>query len=88
MKVMQPECPVLHCLLSLLPEGVLAVCMANRWGEAPVAIAQAGFDTFGEDVDFVLPADDRVRSASSPTVVSVARDGETHLLRSGHVVLD
>ncbi len=88
MKTMQPDCEVLQGLLSMMPEGVLAVCTANRWGEYPATSVQAVFDTFGEDVDFVLSDDDWVRATPSPTVVSVARDGELYLLRSGHVVLD
>lgn len=87
-KLMQPDNPLLLSLLSLVPEGVLAVSYAARVGIQPACTAVDVYNTFGEDVDFVLPGDDLVREASAPTVVSVERDGEVHLLRSGRIVLD
>lgn len=88
MKFMLPECGLLQALLAMLPDGALAVSGANRL-ESPVACTAADvYNSFGEDVDYVLPGDDLVREAPSPTVVSVDSGGEIHLLRSGGIVLD
>ena len=87
-KVMQPECPLLQSLLSMMPEGVLAVGCAGRLDVPSACTAQDVYNTFGEDVDYVLPGDALVREAMAPTVVSVDSAGEIHLLRSGGIVLD
>jgi tRNA A37 threonylcarbamoyladenosine synthetase subunit TsaC/SUA5/YrdC len=88
MKFMMPECGLLQALLAMQPDGALAVCAANRL-ELPVACTALDvLNSFGEDVDYVLPGDDLVREAVAPTVVSVDAGGEIHLLRSGGIVLD
>jgi L-threonylcarbamoyladenylate synthase len=87
-QLMQPESPLLLALLSLVPEGVLAVSNANRSAAATAVTAHDVYNAFGEDVDFVLPGDDWIRESLSPTVVSVEGDGKLHLLRSGAIVLD
>lgn len=87
-KVMQPACLLLKALLSMMPGGVLAVCGANRMGAASICKAMEVYNTFGDDVDYVLPDDELVLEAAAPTVVSVQQDGEIHLLRSGGIVLD
>lgn len=87
-RIMQPSCSMLLSLLSMVPQGVLAVSCAGRADAAPAATANEVYNTFGDDVDFVLPDDELVREAASPTVVSVGRNGELHILRSGGIVLD
>ena len=87
-KVMQPECKLLRSLLSMIPGGVLAVSCASKNNAAPMSTAMEIYNAFGEDVDYVLPGDDLVQEASSPTVVSIWQNGEIHLLRSGGIVLD
>jgi len=87
-QVMLPECGFLQALLAMLPDGALAVCAASRYGVPPALTALEVYNSFGEDVDYVLPGDELVREALAPTVVSIGEDGEIHLLRSGGIVLD
>jgi L-threonylcarbamoyladenylate synthase len=87
-KVMQPDNRLLLDLLSLNPGGILATSCASRNGEPPSLSAVEVFNTFGDDVDYVLQDDDSIREGGAPTVVSVDTNGTVHLLRSGRIVLD
>jgi tRNA A37 threonylcarbamoyladenosine synthetase subunit TsaC/SUA5/YrdC len=87
-KVMQPDNPLLLDLLSLNPGGLLATSCASRDGEPPALGAEDVFNTFGDDVDYVLQNDESVREGGAPTVISVDPEGTIHLLRSGRIVLD
>jgi L-threonylcarbamoyladenylate synthase len=87
-KLMQPESPMLLDLLYLIGGGILATGCASRDGEPPNMTAEAVFDTFGDDVDYVLQDDELVQEGGAPTVVSVDSEGSIHLLRSGRIVLD
>lgn len=87
-RLMQPEAPLLLDLLSLIPGGILAATFSGRLGEPAPMSAQAVFNTFGDDVDYVLPQDEDILESGVPTVVSVDRHGTIHLLRSGRIVLD
>jgi L-threonylcarbamoyladenylate synthase len=87
-KLMQPVSIILLDLLSLIGGGILATSCASRNGEAPNLTADAVFDTFGDDVDYLLRDDEMVQEGGAPTVVSVDPSGAIHLLRSGRIVLD
>jgi len=86
--LIQPEAPLLLDLLSLIPGGLLAISSSGRMGDVSPKTAQAVFDMFGDDVDYVLQQDDAVPQSEVATVVSIDQDGEIHLLRSGRIVLD
>lgn len=86
--LMQPANPLLLDLLSLIPGGILAVSCSGRQGEKAPFKALEVFNTFGDDVDFVLQNDALCLESAPPTMVSVKPDGSVHLLRRGPVVLD
>jgi L-threonylcarbamoyladenylate synthase len=87
-RIMQPENRLLQDLLSLNPGGILATGCASRTGEPPALSAVEVFNTFGDDVDYVLTDDGSILESGVPTVVSVDQNGAVHLLRSGRIVLD
>lgn len=84
----QPREALWQDLLSMLPGGVLAAVPACRPGDEPAVTAQAVYDNFGDDVDFVLQDDDAVKDAKAATVIAVDADGGMRILRRGQIVLD
>lgn len=86
--LMQPAQPLFLDLLSLVPGGILAISCSGRQGEKAPLKALEVFNTFGDDVDFVLENDVLCLESAPPTMVSVKPDGSVHLLRRGPVVLD
>jgi tRNA A37 threonylcarbamoyladenosine synthetase subunit TsaC/SUA5/YrdC len=87
--VLQPKSSLLLSLLSLLPEGVLAVAEAKRPADKYAACtATAVYNTFGDDVAYVLPGDHLITAEQPPTVISVTADNKIQLLKQGCIVLD
>lgn len=87
-KILQPENQVLRDFLALNPGGVLATLCASRIDDPPATTAESVYNSFGDDVDFVMENDAVLEENIAPTVVSVEADGRVHLLRNGGIVLD
>jgi tRNA threonylcarbamoyl adenosine modification protein (Sua5/YciO/YrdC/YwlC family) len=86
--VMQPSSSRVLDLLSLTPGGLLAATGASRNDEPPAKTACDVFNTFGDDVDYVLGDDEAVRDALPATIARVDAHGAVQVLRSGAIVLD
>lgn len=87
-KIMQPSSQLLLDLLSLNPTGLLLTLAAARGTDSPARVAATVYNTFGDDVDYVVHGDAEVLESVAPTVVWARPDDEIQLLRSGAVVLD
>ncbi len=88
LKILQPNSAMLLDLLSLNPTGLLLTLGAARGADPPVREAAAVYNTFGDDVDYVVHGDTEVLESVAPTVVRVKPNDEIQLLRSGAIVLD
>ncbi len=88
LKIMQPDNAMLLDLLSLNPTGLLLTLGAARGTDPPAREATAVYNTFGDDVDFVVHGDVEILESVAPTVVWVKPNDEIQLLRSGAIVLD
>ncbi|WP_303674588.1 L-threonylcarbamoyladenylate synthase [Vampirovibrio chlorellavorus] len=88
LKILQPDSALLMDLLSLNPTGLLVTLGAGRGTDLPAREAAAVYNTFGDDVDFVVHGDAEVLESVAPTVVRVKSNDEIQLLRSGAIVLD
>lgn len=86
--LMQPDDDLIRDILSLQPGGILLAVDACRYHDAPAQTATALYNSFGDDVDFVLNRDEAIRQMNPETVVSIELDGSLRILRSGEVVLD
>lgn len=86
--VMQPISTRVLDLLSLTPGGILATTGACRYDDAPAATAAEVYNSFGDDVDYVLQDDGAVFDTLPATIVSVGSNGTVQVLRSGPIVLD
>lgn len=87
-KIMQPDNQTLRDFLALNPGGLLATLCASRASDPPTRTATAVYNSFGDDVDFVIEDDRALEESVAPTVISVEADGTVHLLRNGGIVLD
>jgi L-threonylcarbamoyladenylate synthase len=87
-KIMQPNNQTLRDFLALNPGGLLATLCASRASDPPARTATAVYNSFGDDVDFVIEDDEALEENVAPTVISVEADGTVHLLRNGGIVLD
>jgi tRNA A37 threonylcarbamoyladenosine synthetase subunit TsaC/SUA5/YrdC len=88
LKILQPGCRLLSDLLALNPTGLLITLGAARGTDPAVRQAAEVYNTFGDDVDFVVQGDAEVLESVAPTVVWVKPNDEIQLLRSGAIVLD
>lgn len=85
--LMQPDSTLWMDLLSLQPQGVLLATEAARYQDEPAHNAEAVYNNFGDDVDYVVP-EDGLTLRHMPTVVLVDDAGDRRILRSGDIVLD
>jgi tRNA A37 threonylcarbamoyladenosine synthetase subunit TsaC/SUA5/YrdC len=86
--LMQPNDTLMRDILSLQPGGVLLAVDACRYDDPPARSAVSLYNSFGDDVDFVLNRDEAIGKPSAETVISIELDGALRILRSGEVVLD
>ncbi|HEY9745573.1 MAG TPA: Sua5/YciO/YrdC/YwlC family protein [Oculatellaceae cyanobacterium] len=86
--MMQTDNALLLDMLALQPGGILLAVDACRDDEAPAQSAEAVYNTFGDDVDFVFALDERIVPSLPETIVSIEADGSMRILRSGEVVID
>jgi tRNA A37 threonylcarbamoyladenosine synthetase subunit TsaC/SUA5/YrdC len=86
--VMQPDVPLLLDLLSLIPGGILVALEAARGTESPAETMLEVYNAFGDDVDYVLMAEEMPDASRPATLIEFSENGEMRILRSGRVVLD
>jgi tRNA A37 threonylcarbamoyladenosine synthetase subunit TsaC/SUA5/YrdC len=86
--LMQSDDALMRDILSLQSGGVLLAVDACRYDDPPARSAASLYNSFGDDVDFVLERDEAVWGSVPETVISIERDGALRILRSGEVVLD
>jgi tRNA A37 threonylcarbamoyladenosine synthetase subunit TsaC/SUA5/YrdC len=86
--LMQPNDGLIRDILSLQPGGILMAVDACRYHDVPAQTATVLYNSFGDDVDFVLQRDEAICQSNPETVVSIELDGSLRVLRSGEVVLD